>query len=114
MPAARFNDVSATQSYNRSGYRLPDYGKIGVRPAAPVQSVSFSDFMLKGSVTDVASNCVVLEDEGGLTWRLAADQDAADLLGKTVTVWGNSRSSAQCGGALKISHAVYAEPWPKR
>ncbi len=119
VPAARYTTPTdrAKTPNNTGGYRLPDYNKIGFIPVSPAPVVRDEPMMLSGIVFDVDRGCALLKTENGDLWRLSADQPANSLLGKQVNVWGTpTRNDAVCGSgvSVKVSHAVYAEPWPVR
>lgn len=109
VPAARFVDPDESAP----GYRLPDYGMIGLGPADATPRGP-SIFALAGEIVDSYRGCLLLQTRNGGLWRLSASQPAGDLLGKQVTVWGASVVGGACGDgpSMAVSHAVYAEPWP--
>jgi LysM repeat protein len=110
VPAARYTTPAAG-----TGYRLPDYSKIGdiTITSRPAQRRKIS---LRGEIVDSTDGCLLLKTDNGVLRRLSATQPADDLLGKEVTVWGTMSSGSACGGgaSILISHAVYAERWPAR
>ncbi|GJL95857.1 MAG: hypothetical protein DHS20C05_22620 [Hyphococcus sp.] len=117
VPAAHYNKTSNNSRSRAGGYRLPDYNKIGFIPVSPTPVLSNEPMMLSGSVFDIDRGCALLRTENGDLWRLSADQTTTSLLGKEVSVWGTqTRNDNVCGSGIsvKVSHAVYAEPWPKQ
>ncbi len=108
VPAAHFTSPKVT-----TGYRLPDYSKIGDRPAAAL-SISAQETSLQGEIVDSQRGCLLLRTSDKQLRRLSTTQPADDLLGKHVTVWGAPTSGGACGDgySMLVSHAVYAEPWP--
>ncbi len=110
VPAARYTTPAAD-----TGYRLPDYSKIGdititSRPMLP------GNVTLRGEIVNSSDGCLLLKIENDVVRRLSTTQPADDLLGKEVTVWGVPTRGGACGdgASILISHAVYAERWPAR
>ena len=80
-----------------------------------VNEVAMSkSFSLAGTVIDASENCLTLKTLNDDVWRLRAPQQTRDLVGKTITAWGEpAHSNGECGGGLTfdVSHAVFAEVW---
>ena len=95
-----------------NGYRLPDYGQIGVAPLV-VAPPSSSLYSLTGVIDNFYEGCITLKTTDSKIWRLAAAPVSDDMIGKTITVWGAATSNNVCGGgdSIDVSHAVFAEPW---
>jgi len=108
VPAARYTTPAAD-----TGYRLPDYSKIGdlTITSRPAQRRKIS---LRGEIVDSTDGCLLLKTDNDVLRRLSTTQPADDLLGKEVTVWGTMTRDGACGASILISHAVYAERWPVR
>jgi LysM repeat protein len=108
VPAARYTTPVAN-----TGYRLPDYSKIGdiTITSRPTQRQKIS---LRGEIVDSTDGCLLLKTDNDVLRRLSTTQPADDLLGKEVTVWGTMTRDDTCGASILISHAVYAERWPAR
>lgn len=64
--------------------------------------------VFRGFVTDVGADCMTLESDDGMVWRMSAPAAATDMLGKEATVWAEFTRAPICGG-LVMDHAVYAE-----
>jgi LysM repeat protein len=110
VPAARYTTPAAD-----TGYRLPDYSKIGDIVITP-RLVQRRKISLRGEIVDSTDGCLLLKTDNDVLRRLSTTQPADDLLGKEVTVWGTMSQNGACGGgaSILISHAVYAERWPAR
>ncbi|NOX82086.1 MAG: LysM peptidoglycan-binding domain-containing protein [Alphaproteobacteria bacterium] len=110
VPAAHYTTPTAD-----TGYRLPDYSKIGDIVVTP-RLVQRRKISLRGEIVDSTNGCLLLKTDNDVLRRLSTTQPADDLLGKEVTVWGTMSSNGACGGgaSILISHAVYAERWPAR
>jgi len=108
VPAAHYTKPTAD-----TGYRLPDYSKIGDLPTAPRMAPP-RKMALRGEVVDSSDGCLTLKTGNGALRKLSTMQAADDLVGKEVTVWGTATSGGACGAgaSLLVSHAVYAERWP--
>ncbi len=110
VPAAHYTTPAAD-----TGYRLPDYSKIGDIVVTP-RLVQQRKISLRGEIVDSTDGCLLLKTDNDVLRRLSTTQPADDLLGKEVTVWGTMSSNGACGAgaSILISHAVYAERWPAR
>ncbi len=110
VPAAHYTTPAAD-----TGYRLPDYSKIGDIIVSP-RLVQRRKISLRGEIVDSTDGCLLLKTDNDVLRRLSTTQPANDLLGKEVTVWGTMSSNGACGdgASILISHAVYAERWPAR
>lgn len=104
--AARFTSVPSTITVKSTHPAL----------ANPTAKIAMSEaYSLQGKVIAVSGDCMTLETDLKRTWTLSAPKQSNDLLGKTITAWGEPSfgGSATCGSGLifDVSHAVYAEPW---
>jgi LysM repeat protein len=64
--------------------------------------------VLRGYVSHVGADCMTLESDDGMVWRMSAPVAAGDMLGKEATIWAEFTRAPACGG-LVMDHAVYAE-----
>ncbi len=111
VPAAHYNAPAVD-----TGYRLPDYTKIGDITAA-LESGLQQKIVLHGEIVDSTDGCLLLKTDNDVLRKLSILQPADDLLGKEVTIWGAPSVGGACGtgaSSILISHAVYAERWPAR
>ncbi len=111
VPAAHYTTPAVG-----TGYRLPDYSKIGDIAVTHRLVERRRVISLRGEIVDNTNGCLLLKTDNDVLRRLSTTQSADDLLGKEVTVWGTMSSNGACGAgaSILISHAVYAERWPAR
>ncbi len=97
----------------KTGYRVPDYSKIGDLRLAP-QSIRGQKMVMRGEVLENRDGCLLLKTDKGALRKLSTIQPAQDLVSKKVIVWGTAMSGGACGAgtSMLVSHAVYAERWP--